>query len=244
MVPNDMIHVNLRYLLGTGATKEEANYGFYMKFVDETLPTGAIDLSVNINWQSAIDALAGDIVDSHVTLWDAVKSVFPAAVKPDSVKITHLDNDGHELHGARAGLVDGPGTGTPTMPFQTSLVVTLFGYVPGTFTTDRARKRNRFYLPPLHAGAMLNTGVIDNGTRDVLLDGYDAFFEDLQGKRTTYGSAPSFDPGYWAMRTLSRVGAGRQTQVEAIGIGNVIDTQRRRRRSLPEIRATRDLSHV
>lgn len=238
MIPNDCVHVNFHYVLGPAAAPEEANWGFYLQYVDDRPVPGVIPQ----DWAPAMEALAGDMADSHAVLWDSIKSEFPLDVQAHSVRVAHLDNTKHELHAATAALDLTRGEASPPLPYQCSPVVTLYGYDPAAFAANRARKRGRFYLPPLHGGTMAANGVIGNSTVTTLSTAFDAFFEDVQGKRAFYGSDPAVDYGYYRVVVVSNVGAGLATQVEVISIGNVMDTQRRRRRSLNEVRTNTALS--
>lgn len=230
MIPDDIVHVNLHYTLGApGALVEEANWGFHLQFVDDDGGVGSV-----IDWQPAIEALAGDVNDSHsVNFWDNVRSHFPVDVRPNTVKVTHLDNNRHALHIASHGLSGSAGSASVPLPYETSTCISLYGYEPGTFAADRARKRGRFYLPPMSNGTMDVGGVIKDEYVHSLSEALDAFLNDLQGKRVEFGS-PSVDAGYWRLVVVSGIGAGLATQVEAVGVGRVPDSQRRRRRSQSE----------
>lgn len=102
------------------------------------------------------------------------------------------------------------------LPFQCAVVV--------SFTTELATRagRGRFYLPPLYATA-LDAGRISNGTRATVVSAVNAMWAGL-------GTAGL------AINLYSR-GAKTLTPVTGGSVGNVIDTQRRRRDKLIEVRA-------
>ena len=125
---------------------------------------------------------------------------------------------GKQLTGAEDTRTDA-GTSTATcLPFQCAPVVTL-----RTATLSRAG-RGRFYAPSLavdqvSAGRMLTTA------RDTLADAA----EDLvQGLTSAGGNL-----------VIYHRGSGSTTLVTSLDVGDVIDTQRRRRNKLIESRTSR-----
>lgn len=99
------------------------------------------------------------------------------------------------------------------LPFQCATVVTLL-------TASATRHgRGRFYLPPLAANTLLN-GRLNSATLTVLDTAWTAFFDSLN----TDGVTPV---------VRNRTGHV-STTVTSARVGDVIDTQRRRRNKLTE----------
>lgn len=109
------------------------------------------------------------------------------------------------------------GTGTLTLPPQCSRVVTLLTATPGSSF------RGRMYWPKVTTG--LNTSGVDASVNQGFADAY------ARSLRTMAEIAPSTSAGQVAVVSLSKA---LVTPVTRIRVGNVIDTQRRRRDSINE----------
>jgi hypothetical protein len=147
-------------------------------------------------------------------------SISPSA-KLSFVKLNAIAADGHYIDETTREQVvgDTPGGGTDRyFPNQVALAVTLeTGFSRGS------AHRGRFYLP-LPAIPVATTGLIDIG--------------DAVGVRTsteTFRVALNAVAANWQVGVMSRkLGAPAQRPVTSIHVGRVLDTQRRRRRSLAE----------
>lgn len=119
------------------------------------------------------------------------------------------------------GALSLPGTSTAeSLPFQCATAVSL-----RTIFATRSG-RGRFYLPPLAVSVMLN-GRVTTAVQNVLADGVSLMMLTLQSS----GLTPV---------VYSRVARAAVT-ITSIDVGNVIDTQRRRRNKLIEVREVRPL---
>lgn len=139
----------------------------------------------------------------------------------ESMKLAFLDTDGRytvdALEYVAPTLDAGPGT-TPRYPPQVSIAVTTL--------TDARRgyaSRGRFYLPP--CSKFINT--------DGRMDAVDALG---MATRTAQWVDEVTDLLGAPAAVFSDVGSGTTRSITAIGVGRVLDTQRRRRRSLLEER--------
>jgi hypothetical protein len=168
---------------------------------------------------------------------DAGSNINPAAVLR-YVKVAKIQHDGkmdaddssEEFVYAGDGIPGGGSTGLQ-YPNQCSLVVSLT-----TRVTRGPAHRGRFYMPlPSHyIGA---DGCISIADAQAVADSAAAFIESIS-------DVPGLDipssPGVVVMSRKSS--AARTYNVEGVEVGRVIDTQRRRRRSLPENYATAGVS--
>lgn len=111
------------------------------------------------------------------------------------------------------------GSGTVILPFQSSLVYTLRTQVPGR------RTRGRMYWPFLTA-TMLATGQIS--TSVVTLAARASSFADMLNALCAAGPSGTHIPVI-----VSKAG-GTVTPVTSVRVGNIMDTQRRRRDALVE----------
>lgn len=124
-----------------------------------------------------------------------------------------------------------------TLPLQDALVVTLRVDIPPVGATLQ-QYRNRFYVGPL-AASIIGAGgkVAGAGTTDLVNQVFD-FDAALQTIPVKPG-APADSPAGLA---VTSVVGGHVTQADTIDVGNVIDTQRRRRNGLVETRASRSIT--
>lgn len=146
----------------------------------------------------------------------------------DFVKVAALDVDGHyalesdaDVHSVAPG--SGAAGGGSTVPAQLTEVV--------TFLTAAHRghaSKGRVFIPGANLSDLSSDGLTTiAGTEDLR----DAFLGWLNNGNGILSSAFSSNMR-WGV--LSNVGAGRAHQITDITVGRVIDTQRRRRRSLDE----------
>src|SRR5664280_3036968 len=150
---------------------------------------------------------------------------FGTGVKLEYVKLNKINSAGHydNPSAARTSLLDpaiGGGGGGSTLPPQVAVCATLL--------TAHARgkaHKGRIYLPAL-AGALITYGVgagtIGGGAAGAIGDATHAFIQAINA------ALPSPN----AVSVISST--GEANHVTGVAIGSVYDTQRRRRRSLPE----------
>lgn len=111
------------------------------------------------------------------------------------------------------------GAGTPGMPSQCALAVTL-----GTAATRGRASRGRFYLPRL-AGSPQADGRLTPSNVENVAEAASLFIENLHAAL----------PGY-RVAVTSNIGQGTIREVTHVEVGRVIDTIRTRRNSLDEDR--------
>lgn len=144
-----------------------------------------------------------------------------------SVAATTLDTraitpDGKTSYLAISDVSRQGGAVSVSLPNQCALVVSLITPRAG------ARYRGRIYVPAL---AML---VGANGRLQPSQAGpfLAATVTLLKGLNTA--AAANLSPTLWSLDVVSGVGAGAATNITSVRVGDVIDTQRRRRDALPE----------
>jgi hypothetical protein len=129
-------------------------------------------------------------------------------------------------------LVNDPSATDNILPPQCALVITR-----DTNDTElpRKRRRNRSYIGPVVQGAIINSGAIPAARADLIAQATQAF-------DTALGSAPlagGVPPEYDGLCNVSYEGTvlptGPQIAVSnQVRVGDIVDTQRRRRNGLPE----------
>lgn len=166
----------------------------------------------------ALADLAGDVTD-YLTNSDMQLSNL---VTLEYIKMNHIGTNGRYTEDfSNTHLIDPVvrGTASGTWPFQDSLVVSLQGAGRGP------GNRGRFYLPPQGGiGGVGPDGTISNGFQTNVLAATKTFIQNLN-------NWPGLDIGAPQVCIASKTGLHT---VSSVRIGAVMDTQRRRRRSLPE----------
>jgi len=117
------------------------------------------------------------------------------------------------------------GTGTPKMPPQAATVISLRTDSPG------ASGRGRVYWPA--CGAVLGTNLrLGTGDTATILSDAQTYFHAMESALATAFPLIGFDLAVRSKATLST------PHVVRLQVGNVIDTQRRRRDAFPEAYST------
>ncbi len=185
---------------------EVFNFGIHVSGV-----AGAAD-DVLTAWTTAV----GQLFDHDAGLGNTTKSHISDQTGVDDVTVAELDDStGRQLTKVMGAAVHaGTNTDEP-LPPQVAVAVSL--------RTSLATKegRGRLYLPPLATGAELG------GT--IILAAQEAILAGAQTALTTMGTA-----GFPCV--IYHRGSVSGTMVNRIDVGNVFDTQRRRRNKLVESR--------
>lgn len=198
--------------------------------IQGTMPGGEV-WSVNLRWAQPGDDLetfeqlsqwASDIGTALVasTTISPLRVAMSAACTINLVR-TEFVATGGELVAAADFTLPTPlaGSNTPTKPFQTAIVCSLLTLRPGR------SYRGRIYWPALGIAMEASTLRLALGTRTSLLTGFAALFDLIRD------AAPAEDQPNLIVASAT---AGVNTQVQQIAVGDVLDTQRRRRDSLQE----------
>jgi hypothetical protein len=231
VIPEDMVRINLNF---STVGEEIAVCSFFVKLNHEAgAPT---------NWPEMTQDLAQKTYEAWQSAFPSItqRRYFGAGLVLRDCSTYHLDAaTAHTLD--KGAFAPAPGSewkgggSNKPLPLEDTVVVSLYGYLPGTFVPDRSRKRGRMYLPPMDSEALTTDaprwGRLAVAAQGDLKTAAGNFFNDMQGK--TVGDDPLGIGQTWELVVLSRLG-GFATPVQAIRVGDVIDTQRRRRNKLPE----------
>ena len=191
----------------------------YKHRLEGTFPGEVWSFGIYTDSNLSVAAAQSAWMTGITNFWAEVTALFCTDVTTTRAVTVELDPlTGKQLTGAEDTRTDA-GTSTATcLPFQCAPVVSL-----RTATLSRAG-RGRFYAPSLavdqvSAGRMLTTA------RDSLADGALAL---VQGTTASGGNV-----------VIYHRATGTTTPVTSLDVGDVIDTQRRRRNKLVEARTSR-----
>lgn len=168
-----------------------------------------------------------DIADTGVTrfqadVWDATG--ISSKIRPNSTyvgcRVRQVDASGVTRAVAESNLATpAPGTadsGAQSLPPQCSIVISLLTAQPG------ARGRGRSYFPGMSTYVLTDSGRLTTVVRDALAAAWKDYFDSLNAALSPLIAGVASDVG------------GYVNAISGIRVGDVIDTQRRRRDELPE----------
>lgn len=159
-------------------------------------------------------------------VWDTLKTIYPPETTflGAQARTYNVDND---LIASGESLYVTPIAGTSSvdgLPVQTAIVVSLRTPAPG------ARGRGRMYLPAPDVGSITQLGRLASTRQQTVADLLRDFFDAWNAASTTEAAG-----------VVSQVGSS-VTALNQVRVGNVFDTQRRRRDQLPEVYVTNALA--
>lgn len=208
---------------------------FNKLLIDGGLGGGVERWTVGVHYQGTVDDAVTD--EAALATWaETVRALFASngtwapslkALLGSNGSITRVRTYAYATPGTpaiAAGVSSGaavPGTNSLTMPPQCSLVVSLMTSVPGR------RTRGRFYWPNLTSTISADLRRSGNPTTATLATAFGLAIEDWGLAATDATLVPV---------VVSAAGGGRVTTVTSLSVGDVIDTQRRRRDALVENR--------
>lgn len=171
---------------------------------------------------------AAELADAVTLLWSGTNSpagnitaLYPASIGVDGVTFDELDSSGLNVQQGRASLaLVGTGTDEP-LPPQCAVVVSLRSNTP------TRSGRGRFYLPSPVTTTVIDQR-LDSAAQGDILNGALAMLNHMKGLGLTPVVYHRFDPTV--------------TAVVTIDVGDVFDTQRRRRNKLVETRVSATLT--
>lgn len=206
---------------------------FKFELLELTSPADIAEFSL---WMAGVDgAEYGDpqlhsaaIGACHAWQDNVNQNHFSSAVEFSTVTARNFLANGHTNH-EQVFVADGSWVGNAdgaSMPWETSLCVSLYTYPRGSFIPNARRRRGRFYLPPMSANQLdsTNTGFFHDSGVAPLLAEMDAFLtaarEDMVGVQVG------------DLVVYSRV-AGESNPVTQLSLDAKFDSQRRRQNREP-----------
>ena len=176
------------------------------------------------------DAIGLDDIRDHAATWYGfTQNMFPTDSNYSWAKLAHIGLDGKYAQDSRFSELVPPQAGGSTggglttwAPVQTSLCIS----VRSDETLGRAN-RGRIYLPPIVYGRAANTVGITDPVRTAVLSAFHTFLWSVAGEMYTVG-------GGARLSIMSKIGPGKHKLATKLLLGNIIDTQRRRREQYDE----------
>lgn len=199
-------------VLGTHPAGDVISYGFHVM-------VGVI-AEISSDAQSVADLVSSQI-ESQIANWT---NVYPAGVRGSTVRVHQLNSTGTESVDVAESAIDGMTSTGSALPPQCAHVVTLIGGV------GRSRT-GRMYLPAPNATNLTTQGRVSSAVCTIVADVWQDIF---QGINT--GAITGTRVVVWS-RTRST-----SSEVTGIKVGDVVDTQRRRRNAVAETYTARTVS--
>lgn len=188
---------------------------------DQWTMSFAVD-PLNARTQGDIDHIASETAAKFVTqVWSRplLEVYISSTVRFLGVRVDDVQDPGGVVRtGTNTLLVPDPGpSGSDQLPPQSSTVVTLLTGGPG------ASRRGRMYFPPYNVDALDTNGQLVAGAVSELAAGMANFFADINQDASMGVTV------FVASDALQQL-----TAVNAVRVGTVVDSQRRRRNTVPE----------
>lgn len=218
---DQVVHVTLSGQMLGGA--EEWQTGFWMGYAEgpANVPTQGFVDGVRDAWATFF-ALGTHSITEDFTF---------TAVKAARVNIGGLYDGSEVVQSFPATTVKGGNT-APPFPPQCALVATL---IAGS--GKGLAGKGRMYLPGINA-VLDGSGHINSTFTQLIANDLAAFFDTVNGLIGAPGVVINASKGH---AKLAGIGA-RNVPVNGIRVGNVYDTQRRRRNALAETYSTADMT--
>lgn len=179
--------------------------------------------------EGSIDGLLSGAIATALSAWHSGSgSVVAPSAKLEWAKLNAIDVSGHYIEGVTHEYVwgtpvAGGGAGSPTPPNQLALAV--------TWTTAYARgpaHQGRLYLPTPVVNVDSTSGLFSA----LQANGVEAAANTFYAALNT--AVETVEAGMRCCIMSRKSGAATRRMITGAKVGRVLDTQRRRRRSLPE----------
>jgi hypothetical protein len=244
-IPADCMKVSFVFdLYDGGQAIEQGVFGFHGRRVHT--------VGNNTDWGVAVQKLSEKMREKFIA--DVPTSYFSGAIVMNRCDVYHLNTANKTLDKGSAlfdtGHAWGGSAGTG-MAWETALVVSLYGYTPGSFAQGARNKRGRFYLPPLRKDATdAVNGCLALQTQTDLTNMLEGWLNDVQGTELEDDGSPVGPADYFDLGILSTAKktdpnyAGAFVPATNLRLGRVIDVQRRRRKKQDERYMNRAIAHA
>lgn len=222
-----MINVRYQFAFDYGATQVDIqDTGFWCGL------TGPGSSGV-ADWQAFCDSVAAEAVQCWVD--NMTTGEFSAGVVGVTAKAYRYGTDHTqpaETIGTAAfsGSTAWRGAGTVGLPPENSVVASLYGYDPATYTPQKARKRGRMYMPTPSTQILDQFGLISSGNQTTLLNMFVALLGEFSGHEFDNGAEETI----FCIPSIASTAGQFATAVAFVRVGRVVDTQRRRRNKISE----------
>lgn len=198
---------------------EDWTTGFYVghESADSGVPVQADADFIKARWQTFFTM--------------STNGVFPNNLRTEAIKITHINKAtgkayaDNTVYSYYATPIEGNGSGAINMPAQCSTVLTLTSSLPRGLGA-----KGRMFLPQVGGQVGSSDGKMNPTIQTNVKNGMQTFFNGVNSDLGIRGDVILATKG----RT-SPAAAGFNKQVTGIRVGDVIDTQRRRRNNLVEV---------
>lgn len=218
-IPSGLHRIQYRFNWnGDGVANEIQETGFWCTVAS---PTESADATCNIVAQRAVEqwtanmpltAFSGAVSAAEVNVYN-----YPAPPPAHAANAGRSSFDAHPWSGS----------GPQGMPPENTIVATTQAYAPGAFVPFRGRRqRGRMYLPTLTTNLLASTGRVTSAGALSLMNGVIGLLNGIQSED---GSDVVVQP-----RVLSLVDDEARV-ITYVRVGDVVDTQRRRRNKLDEV---------
>lgn len=179
--------------------------------------------------QAEADALGAAVVAAWSTFWAVSANAIGTTAFFDKLALRALDETGVTLDlNEYFPVAPVAGASTVSKPNQCAIVVTTLTNTPSR------RGRGRFYIPSLGTSTM-SAGRMAVTQRDSIATTAKTCLDAINSALTTFEATAE-------LAVESNVGAGQESAITGLRVGDVIDTQRRRRDGLVESYTSRALA--
>jgi hypothetical protein len=187
----------------------------------------------NLDWETDMTQRYADLVrDAFKSKWEDIGPSFSGGVSLQRVDAYHLATSGFTLNkktAIAAGSTAMVGSSAAQMlPYECSLVVSLYGYPEHTYVADAARKRGRIYLPPMTAAALSQGRYASPAW---LADRMSQVFAYMQGRVMDNGAPQELGRERARLVILSKK-YNSTARVQQVRVDDLFDVQRRRQNNL------------
>jgi hypothetical protein len=222
-IPPGTLRVTFQTALGGS---EIALYGFHCQVLDVEAVSQSLLVQVAEKardaWLDSMSAEKGAY--STGVVWQAVRcDLLDPQPGPSHLKVV----DSGFANFAQSGDGSYAGTGATSLPWETSMVVSLAAYPAGSFAVNKGRRRGRFYLPPMVPAVV--SGPTGEFTPQTLTNSVAAFGDFLEQMT---GEISDTIPDQLRVVVLSQVDDAVRP-VEHLWIDSKVDSQRRRENRQP-----------